>query len=383
MKTLEAISRWMEEPDSNHKIFYILDLPGSGKSSISKQLVTGLESKALFGCFFFSRDTEETMSINSFCSAVSHAFARRSTEFKRLANEFEATPGCEGLDFEDKLKGLVLDPLRSLERPAVLIIDAVDECNNDHRGRDRLLNALHTQHTSVPLLRIFITGRLENDIKKHAKNSGGFHTFRELEGVNQDVERYIDSRLQNELPEDQVLAIKHSADGLFIWASTACDLLLDKKISRGDVLNGLKRNAGLPDLYKTAMKGAMPTDVVLRRSILTTLAMILAAERPLSIEELKLLSPEPAVVDVAINRLGNFLACDAPDKPIRLVHITFRDFITNRLVAGEYFVQVKLGHYILASESIKIISEATKQQDFRANRLERNIQREVIEISRI
>jgi NACHT domain len=372
----------MDEPDSSRKIFYLLDLPGSGKSTVSKQLVTGLKNKALFGCFFFSHDTEETMSINSFCSAVSDAFARCSTEFKQLADKFKATPGYEGLDFEDKLKGLVLDPLGSLERPAVLIIDAVDECNNAHGGRDRLLDALHTQHTSVPLLRIFITGRPEIDIKKHAENSGGFHTFRELEGVNQDVEQYIDSRLQNELPEDQVLIVKRGADGLFIWARTACDLLL-KAIDRKDALKVLERRAGLTDLYKTAMKEAMPEDIPSQRAILTTLGMILAAQRPLSIEELKLLSPEPAVVDNVINRLGSFLVCDAPDKPIRLVHITFRDFITNHSMAGQYFVQVKLGHYILALQSIKIIGDATKQQDFRANRLERNLQREVIEISRV
>jgi hypothetical protein len=380
---LAAVNKWMGEPDSEHKIFYLLDVPGSGKSTVSKQLVAGLvESEALFGCFFFSRDTEETMSINSFCSAVSDAFARCSDEFRGLADKFKATPGYEGLDFEVKLKGLVLDPLGSLERPAVLIIDAIDECNNAHEGRDRLLNALHAQHTSVPLLRIFITGRPEIDIKKHAENSGGFHTFRELEGWNQDVERYIDSRLQNELPRDQVLVVKRGADGLFIWARTACDLLLNA-IDRKDVLKVLGTSAGLTELYKTAMKQAMPKDVPSQRAILTTLGMILAAQRPLSIEELKSLSPEPAVVDNVINRLGSFLVYDGPDEPIRLVHITFRDFITNRSMAGQYFVQVKLGHYILALQSIKIIGDATKQQDFRANKLEKIVQREVIEISRI
>lgn len=111
-----------------------------------------------------------------------------------------------------------------------------------------------------------------------------------------------------------------------------------------------------------------------RRAILSTLGMILAAKRPLSLEELKVLCPKPAVVENVVDRLGSFLVYSARKKPIRLIHATFRDFITDSSKAGPYFVQVRLGHHALALQSLNILGNATMQQKYRYNKLERNIQ---------
>jgi hypothetical protein len=386
-KTRVAIHSWIADQSNTHKIYYLLDVPGSGKSTVSKQLFAELDSKGqLVARFFFSRDTEETMSINSFCSAVSDAFADRNEKFKDHVEEFKKLPRFKELTFEEKLKGLVMGPLELLEIPAVLIVDAVDECNNDYKGRDQLLDALHVYHSSAPLLRIFITGRPEIDIKKRAEKSVGFHTFRELEGVNKDVERYIHSRLHDELsedqrfPEDQRDVVIHGADGLFIWARTACDLLVDA-VDREDLLKTLGGEVSLTDLYKIAMKQAMPKDAASRRAILTVLGMILAAKRPLTIDELKLLSPKPTAIESAVGRLGSFLVCDDPEEPIRLVHITFRDFITDQSKAGQYFVQVKLGHYALALQTIAIIGNTTMQKNLKDNKLGEKDQEQVIKLS--
>jgi hypothetical protein len=178
MKTLAAIHRWIENPSSNHKIFYLLDVPGSGKSTVSKEIFNALEFKRqLVGRFFFSRDTEETKSIRPFCLAVCDAFARQNKDFKKYADKFKKDPSSLNLSFEEQLEELVIGPIRQLNQPAVLIVDAVDECNNDDEGRDRLLNAIHAQHSLAPLLQIFVTGRPEIDIKQRAQNSVGVHTF--------------------------------------------------------------------------------------------------------------------------------------------------------------------------------------------------------------
>jgi hypothetical protein len=204
--------------------------------------------------------------------------------------------------------------------------------------------------------------------------------------VNKDVERYIHSRLHDELPEDQRFpedqrdVVIRGADGLFIWARTACDLLVDA-VDREDLLNLLGGEVSLTELYQIAMRQAMPKDAPSQRAVLTILEIILAAQRPLSIDELELLSPKPAVVESTVGRLSSLLVCDNREEPIHLVHITFRDFITDQLRAGQYFIQVRLGHYTLASQSIKIIGNTAMQQGFRANKLQRKEQREVIEMS--
>jgi hypothetical protein len=384
MKTLAAIHKWIEGPSNNHKIFYLLDVPGSGKSTVSKELCKALELKRhLVGRFFFLRDTEETKSIRPFCSAVCDAFANQSAHFKQSSAVFKQRPGFMNLSFEEQLEGLVIGPLRELNQPAVLIVDAVDECDNNHEGRDQLLNALHTQHSSVPLLRIFVTGRPEVDIKQRAQKSVGAHTFRELEGLNTDVEQYIHWRLYNELPngrhllEDQRLVIVRGANGLFIWARTACDMLVRSADPEGP-LQELGKEVSLTGLYTIAMRQAMPRDGASQRAILSTLGMILAAKRPLSVEELRMLSPKPTVVESVVGCLGSFLVYDDHTRPIHLVHITFRDFITDGSKSGPYFVSVRLGHHVLASQSLAILGNATMQRDYRANKLKENIQREVI-----
>jgi hypothetical protein len=388
-KTLAAIHEWIEDPSSDHKIFYLLDVPGSGKSTVSKELCKALELKQhLLGRFFFSRDTEETKSIRHFCSTVSNAFARQSNTFMEYAAEFKKDPSFMNLSFEAQLEGLVIGPLRQLNQPAVLVVDAVDECNNDHEGQDQLLEALHAQHSQAQLLRIFVTGRPELDIKQHVQNSLGVHTFQELEGVNADVERYIHWRLYDKLPEerrlleDQRHVVIHGANGLFIWARTACDMLVRSADPEG-LLQELEKEVNLTRLYMIAMRQAMPEDKASHRAILTTLGMILAAKRPLSVDELKVLSPKPTLVERVVGHLGSFLVYNDCTKPIRLVHITFRDFITDSSKAGPYFVSVKLGHHVLASQSITILGNATMQQNYQANELDRNTQEKVIQISMI
>jgi hypothetical protein len=158
-KMLAAILKWIDDPICDHKMFYLVDIPGSGKSTVSKELSKelGLRQR-LVGQFFLSYDTEETMSIRHFCLEVYDAFANQSNEFKQYAATFKERSSFMNLSFEDQFEGLVMGPLRLLNQPAVLIVDAVYKCNNDCKGWDHLLNAIHARHAMAPLLRIFVTG---------------------------------------------------------------------------------------------------------------------------------------------------------------------------------------------------------------------------------
>jgi hypothetical protein len=182
------------------------------------------------------------------------------------------------------------------------------------------------------------------------------------------------------LLKEQRLVVIRGANGLFIWARTACDMLVQSADPEG-LLQELRQEVSLTDLYKIAMRQAMPKDGASRRAILSTLGIILAAKRPLSVEELRVLSPKPAIVESVVSRLGSFLVFNDRRSPIRLVHITFRDFITDDSKSGPYFISVKLIHHILASQSLNILGNATMQQKYRANKLERHAQQEVIQIS--
>jgi len=77
---------------------------------------------------------------------------------------------------------------------------------------------------------MLITGRLEANIKQWVMKVDEIRmaSFRELEDDNQDVEKYIRSRLKDKASDIQNRVIRR-AEGLFIWARIAYDLLSQAK----------------------------------------------------------------------------------------------------------------------------------------------------------
>ena len=85
--------------------------------------------------------------------------------------------------------------------------------------------------------------------------------------------------------------------------------------------------------------------------------MLLAMQTPLSIADLEEIWPwsEKDVVQLTIARLGSLLLSQGPNDPIRLLHATFREFLTSRERAGKYFIQLQFGHYTVARGSLRIL----------------------------
>ncbi|KIM22664.1 hypothetical protein M408DRAFT_78735, partial [Serendipita vermifera MAFF 305830] len=161
-KTLAAISKWANEKTDSKPIFLLLDVAGSGKSTVAKHMANQwTRDERLLARFFFSRDTATTMSTETFCSTVADAFIALDERFKVPIEAFKKRPDFRLLSFDEKFNGIVISPLQKLNRDAILIIDALDECDNEHGSRDELLNALHGQQFSSPRLRILATGRPE------------------------------------------------------------------------------------------------------------------------------------------------------------------------------------------------------------------------------
>ncbi|KIM20727.1 hypothetical protein M408DRAFT_306421, partial [Serendipita vermifera MAFF 305830] len=164
-KTLAAIGKWADEKDNPRPIFLLLDVAGSGKSTVAKHMANQwTRENRLLARFFFSRDTKTTMSTESFCLTVANAFISHDERLAAPIMTFKKRPDFSLLSFEEVFSGLVINPLERLNQDALLIIDALDECDNEHRGRDELLNVLHGQQPSSPRLRILATGRPEFDI---------------------------------------------------------------------------------------------------------------------------------------------------------------------------------------------------------------------------
>ncbi|KAG8848609.1 hypothetical protein FRB91_010659 [Serendipita sp. 411] len=362
IKTLDAIRHWENDENSTDQMFCLLDFAGSGKSTVSKHMDLEWDrGRKLMARFFFSRDTAETMSTKRFCSVVANKFASRDETFKEVMREFENQPDYGSLSLEQQFDGFIVDPLKALNRRAILIIDALDECDNEHGHRDRLLEVISNHLSAIPHLRVFVTGRPELDIKQWAITTAGVRctNFFELEGNNDDVGRYIEQRLRNwpSSLQARVYDIVERAEGVFIWARIACDLLCKTKDVQA-MLASLSEEVTLDHLYTIALEQSIPKDKHSRRVAVMVLEMVLALQRPLSVAEVAQLSPNPEAIEAVVNSLGSILLYKDRDDPIRLIHATLREYLTSATKSGPWFVQLGRGHYFLASGCIDLATRA-------------------------
>jgi hypothetical protein len=269
---------------------------------------------------------------------------------------------------------LVADPLEAIDQDAILTIDALDECDNKFGGRTTPLETICCYLSlPTPRLRIFVTGRPGRDIKEWAEMHVAYTNFNRLEDNSEDVKLYITKRLPRLATgiQGRISDVIKKAEGLFIWARLACDLL-EKALDPEGLLKTLEDeiNLNLDVLYIIALEQSIPTDKASRKAMLLVLQMIIAAHSPLSIADMEQLVSTASIIEPVVTCLGSLLVYQDRTDPIRLLHITFREFITNQPRARNYFVQLQLGHYTLATECLNILGNYLKQDGFNPDQLE-------------
>jgi hypothetical protein len=115
-------------------IYLLLDVTGSGKSTVAKQMADKwTENGQLFVWFFFSHDVATTKSTDSFCSMVANALAGDDSTFKASTEAFKKHKDFDLLSFKEWFQGLVAKPLEKLGQDTILIINALDKCDNKYR----------------------------------------------------------------------------------------------------------------------------------------------------------------------------------------------------------------------------------------------------------
>ena len=264
----------------------------------------------------------------------------------------------ESLSFNDQFENLLFYPLEKANRPVLLVVDALDEC--DKAGRSDLLSVLLDKLTDLPMVKVMITSRPEPDIEERlrmasivlcsdiqAGDDGDIHAKDICEYVSQTFAQ--SRRLQHLVDRAQVLA--NLAGGLFIWASTASRYLEDSPDPDADfsTIEGMK---GLDEMYPRIIQGAIPPDGASFNAYCSVLQCILAAPRPLSVSEMQNLLKK-GTVPLVVERLASVLGGGAGDRPVEILHPTFREYLTDRNRSGKYFININKGHYSFAIASLE------------------------------
>lgn len=167
-KILEKIETTLQA--GNSTLIWLSGSPGTGKSAIAHTIASRLKIKSkLAGTFFFSRQRKDMPGITSldfFAPTLAYQISK-STQLAKDTMVRSITSDPLILDprkpLADQIQELLVKPLQNLRfswsEPKVLVIDAIDACEEEriHELILRLSSLLH--QPDIPHLHIVITGR--------------------------------------------------------------------------------------------------------------------------------------------------------------------------------------------------------------------------------
>jgi hypothetical protein len=293
----------------------------------------------------------------------------------------------------DQWQHLVLGPLSRLHEPGpfIIVIDALDECDNDDDVQIIVQLLAEAQSLEKVRLRVFLTSRPEVPIRDvFGQITDAEHRDFVLHDispsvVDQDIRLFLETELQ---PVGQrwlscagwpgtltIIQLVQSASGLFIWAATACRFVRNGKRFAAKRLEAILCTTGntvaapekhLNQIYMTVLKSSASADYTdeereehfnMLRYVLGSVVVLFS---PLSACCLNALL-QVAEEDVCQTLEDLHAILNIPDistQPLRLHHPSFRDFLFSKERCGDdsLWVDERGAHEKLASRCLELMS---------------------------
>jgi len=362
---LLGIQSWMN--DQGGKPIYILyGIAGIGKSTVAKTVAERAANDGTLGAsFFFSRDEDNRKSAKSFFNTLAYHLAYHYPMFaERINVALEEDPELVERDPIQQFNRLIAKPLQTPiggENPILLVIDALDEC--EENDAETILSLFAHKAPQIGQFRIFITARPERHIRSiftHYRNHNQFHLHDiDQSIVEADIRAYLEFRLSREqvckaLPDllppiwqpttEQMDALVGISGKLFIVAATAASFILDGKhvdpakrlavLLRGvsDVdFYGSKHTTAMDKVYMGIIRAAQPDPINdWTTHFQTCIGTIVLLHDPLPCDALaQLIGIDIGTILRTLSNLHSLLAPSAETRTFRVHHKSFPDFISD------------------------------------------------------
>lgn len=156
MEVLQEINSWVMD-FNKPQIYWLSRAPGTGKTTIanafSSKLWDAEISHVFFSCFRGDRDK-----LVLIFPTVAHQLANLYRDFqKKLAEVIESDPCTADVPLDNQVEKWIVSPLKQLpDQKVVIIIDALDECEDKHLISE-FLSAIVKSISEIPNVKFFIT----------------------------------------------------------------------------------------------------------------------------------------------------------------------------------------------------------------------------------
>ncbi|PVH67593.1 hypothetical protein DL98DRAFT_443228, partial [Cadophora sp. DSE1049] len=401
---LQEIYDWADGKDGHNErcIFWLSGLAGTGKSTISRTIARRYsELKRLGASFFFSRGGGDVSHAGKFFTSLAVQLADAVPSLQtHICDAVRKRSDIANLSLLDQWRELVIRPLKLVksDKPSspssyLLIIDALDECDNEGHVRTILQLLAEARSLTTVRLRVFLTSRPEvpirHSIRAIPQAEHQDFVLHDIQPaiINHDISLFLEHHLGtirqewtlgSEWPGDNVLRqLVIHASGLFIWAATACRFIEDGEEFAEDRLDEILEGTGfegtpeqhLDQIYITVLQNSIPTTFrplekvrlcIMQRRILGSIVILFS---PLPAASLaKVISMSGIRVTQTLERLQAIL--DVPKDVaglLRLHHPSLRDFLLNKDRCGDYWVDEKEAHQLVATSCIQLMSQTLKK----------------------
>ncbi|KIO25103.1 hypothetical protein M407DRAFT_59107, partial [Tulasnella calospora MUT 4182] len=232
---LARINGWVEGLKSE-RVFWLRGMAGRGKSAIASTIAYGWKAKKASCALFHFRRSQGALSTRLICALARQLICHGTSKIKEaVLQAIRDNRDVGTLRLEDQFRILLVEPLHNLEEkspPVLLVIDALDECEDPEYAR-RLINVI-TRHTSSlgAGVRFFITTRPEDTLINALRlQPWREEDLDEIPGTRKDIAMFLESgllsirrahKLQDDWPSKEAVdCLAELSQGLFQWAHTA------------------------------------------------------------------------------------------------------------------------------------------------------------------
>jgi len=392
---------WSDMPNGAC-IFWLNGMAGTGKSTIARTVAREWAKKERLGAsFFFSSGQGDRAHASKFFTTIAYQLAYAQPSLATgIHKAICDRPDIQRQSLQQQWKHLILEPLSQLSgssqpQSLVLVIDALDECD-DENDTGLILRLLSEAKTpSSVRLQVFVTSRPETPIRhgfSYIPNAA-HRDFILHEISNHIVNRDISALLQHEFdrirmghrlpmewPDEPSLGhLIQKADGLFIYAATVCRFIGHEDSYPPErlafVLEGSMEEGSptvqLDLMYTKLLRYAVVKDREPQRTerllqrFRRIVGPIVILFDVLTASALgQLLDTKPREVERTLESLSSILSySDSEGSPIRLLHPSFRDFLLDnrRCDDPRFSIVGDNAHGDLAVSCLDLMSRHLKQ----------------------
>jgi hypothetical protein len=391
---LNSIELWARDFDRS-SVYWLNGLAGTGKSTIAKTIAERSFADGQLGASFFcSRDFEDRRNLRLIFPTLAIQLARKYIEFRSIfVPSIQSNPEIAYESLYNQMSKLIVQPLNESGISTVIVIDALDECE-DEEPASAILSVLGRLVSGIPRVKFFLTGRPEPRIREGfrlpllAEMTDVFVLHQvERDQVDSDIRLFFENSfselagrrqgLENWPTKEQLDQLCERAAGLFVYAVATVnfidnnprkylDLLLQSPENSAREGKAQLENTTLDLLYMAILQEAFGDDgseyQAKTRSVLG--AVVLAAN-PLSPSAIAtLLGFDTKDVPPLLSSVNSLLILqEDPNHPVRWFHKSFPDFITDptRCTDKRFHISPPKHHLELLIDCLSIMSRTLEK----------------------